>query len=1008
MPTGPEHPRSELPTPFYVEFRDAVESFALSRGQKSPTFDDLLFVTATHPKTMKVLEELGVSTGGLAQDVRFSMFFWKPQSDEDGETEISPFEEALKSLEQDFEVYKQWAHDISHPIGQKAVLDFMKIVVDDLGRQIGEAQSLDRKAVNKIKETLTISLFEGLTDQIINHLQDGEAGVGGSGKEALDGLVQFMQQRLRKIVSGGDALTMLDALSSGGKLQSLTPFQLTEIVMSRADRFSRYLLYRNGFLAPEGYTAPVRMPHYSVSRHALEALRFVSDKRTETVDVVHLLPGVLDNHVVSSIIMDLEKEEASRSKRTKKTRSLVSLSRAVEKELAGDDQAERFRRWPVIRESLKKFLMGVETVVAQGPAQYASARLFGELLAQPDVREVLAHAGFSSRHIMKWAKALKEHEKKYYDEEKEKQKDSGEFKVGDYKFNLILTEYTTDLTELAKKEKLDPIIGRQKELTQMLKIFLRKNRSNPLLLGEPGVGKSALFSGLAQRIASGDVPKELIGARVLVVDLSAMNSGAMYRGQFEERFFGLIQGVAERNDRGDAPPYILCIDEIHASLQAGVANGTPGAAELFKPYLTSGQLKVVGATTEADYAKYILIDGALDRRFQPIIVDEPPVSETEKILYGLKESFYNHHQIQVADELVPLTVALTSRYLPHLHQPDNAISALDTAMAWSRMDGARELSRETLVQTIATAARIDAQFLREDESIRYLSLPETLPQEVLGQSEAMQKIASAIIIAKAGLQDPHRPLVKYLLSGPTGVGKTETGRALSRLMFGSEDAMVRIDMTDYREPFEATRLVGAPPGYVGYGEEGMLIAAVRKNPHCVLVFDEVEEAHPVVLNRLLPIFEEGEIADSRGKKINFRNAIILLTTNLGADTGNYKRAIEGWLPAKFINRLDGMLIYRSLTEEIVRELVIREISEVSARVQKRWGVSLETSESVQQALAMFGYSPQYGARELKRTVRDMLSSPLSPWLFSQNGGLTQGGIVRIEKIHPELIASISS
>ncbi len=1038
---------------FYRGFRDKAEAFSRARGSQTTSWDDLLAVAATHPSTVAILRDQGVSASSLGQDLYYTMYFGRPVnglSTSLSGSYSSLYQDAAQSLLGDIKAYQQ-QHDYTRQPGSGRIASqFISIIQEHLESRGKMMRNPNAIKEVEIKARLLHDALEGFVVEMIGTDESEELKNDPQkllqlymNGDSSDSFIQFTQRRLKLAILPDQPLKVLDALNHNSQ-ETITPFQLVEILKGQPDPFVEYLLYRNGLLAPEGYVAPIKMPHAVTVEHALEALHLVQSTRGVDVNTEHLLPSLLYDREVVGIIMDLDKDGALSEKNepdpfaemfggsSSRRRNLIKFNNAVRRAITPEEEGERFRHQPVIAVELKNFLQDVNKTVATGPEDLASARMLGELLKDARIRGILAKAGLSREHMKKWPAALKEAAaKKELEKKKDGNKDKKEFKIDDYQLNTLLGEYTVDLTQFAKEGKLDPIVGREQELKQMITILLQKGRSNPLLIGEPGVGKTALFDGLAQLIASGDVPKQLIGAKVLLVNLNDMNSGAMYRGQFEGRLLPLIQGVAERNLKGDVPPYILCIDEVHSALQAGTASNTPGAGELLKPYLTRGELSIVGATTQADYAKHIATDHALDRRFQSVSILEPSATDSVAIVAGLKELYTAHHGIEIANDLIPMIVALSNRYLPNLHQPDKALQVFDAAFARARMMGRNEVTRDVIIDTIAAAAKIEAEFLQESEGDRYLKLREQLPQQVLGQDQAILEIASTLIIAKAGLQDPRRPLGKFLLLGSTGVGKTETARALARLLHGTEDALIRIDMSDYQERHEASKLVGAPPGYIGYGEEGVLTGAVRRRPYSVIVLDEIEKAHPEVLRRFLPVFEEGEITDGRGEKINFRNTIILMTSNLGAekaarvaahneaDNGNgteylwnevtkpiYEEAVKNHLPPEFLNRLDGRLVYRPLPPEIIEQLVEREIEDISSRTVTRWNAPIQITEDVRTQIATEGYSPEYGARQLKRTVQSTVVAPLAAWLLEQNDQQLDNTTIEITGIGEQFHADV--
>ncbi len=639
--------------------------------------------------------------------------------------------------------------------------------------------------------------------------------------------------------------------------------------------------------------------------------------------------------------------------------------------------------------------------------------------------------------------------------EREKKKDAKSSKTP------LVDQLATDLTALAEENKLDPVVGRETEIERVIQILARRTKNNPALIGEPGVGKTAIVEGLAQRIVAGDTPEPLLGKRVLQLDVGSLVAGTMYRGQFEERLKRVIEEVKTSNS-------ILFIDEVHMLVGAGSAGSSVDAANILKPALSRGQIQVIGATTLNEYRKHIESDAALERRFQPVNVDEPSVEETISILRGLKPRYEEHHKLIITDEAITASAHLSARYVPDRFLPDKAIDLIDEASSRVRMYKSPEakIFRQTMndlrtvrdEQVLATdEARFDdAQELREREqalddkltklragwsqdttplvtaadiaevvgmwtgipvtqiasaeSARLLLMEEALHKRIIGQDEAVNAIARAVRRARAGLKDPKRPIGSFIFLGPTGVGKTELTKALAEFMFGSEEALVQLDMSEFMERHSVSRLVGAPPGYVGYDDAGQLTEALRRRPYSIVVFDEIEKAHPEAHNMLLQIMEEGHLSDARGKKVNFQNAIIIMTSNVGADmikrqaslgfllkrdegkadqeaytdmqkrlTDELKRAFK----PEFLNRVDGVVVFRSLNQGEIMQIVDLELEKVQVRLTER-ELKLKVSPEAKAHLAETGYSPDYGARPLKRIIQSKVEDGVSDTLLRSN------------------------
>jgi ATP-dependent Clp protease ATP-binding subunit ClpC len=625
----------------------------------------------------------------------------------------------------------------------------------------------------------------------------------------------------------------------------------------------------------------------------------------------------------------------------------------------------------------------------------------------------------------------------------------------------LVDQLATDLTSLAEAGKLDPVIGRTKEIERVIQNLARRTKNNPALIGEPGVGKTAIVEGLAQRIIEGDVPALLLDKRVLQLDVGSMVAGTMYRGQFEER---LKRVIDELKSSGD----IIFIDEVHMLVGAGSAGSSVDAANILKPALSRGELQVIGATTANEYRKNIESDAALERRFQPIVVEQPSVEETIEILHGLRPNYEEHHRLTISDEALEAAAKLSSRYVTERFLPDKAIDLVDEASsrvrmyksesavnskdmmaelrqirkelkkakgsgdgdniqaltkrqeeiesklhslqtAWDR-ESAPTVSEEDIAEVISMWTGIPLMQIETEESERLLNMEEDLYKSIIGQAEAIVAVSKAIRRARAGLKNPRRPIGSFMFLGPTGVGKTELTKALAMQMFGSEDALIQIDMSEFMERHSMSRLVGAPPGYVGYDEAGQLTEAIRRKPYSIVVFDEVEKAHPEALNMLLQIMEEGHLSDAKGLKVDFRNAIIIMTTNIGADlirrqSGlgfalaideameeelEYKEMQKKLMEAlkrnfrpEFINRLDSVIVFRSLNRKDIRQIVSLEIDKLNERLEEQQ-IKLVPSELALDHLAELGYDPEMGARPVRRVITQEVEEKLSDELLARH------------------------
>ena len=635
----------------------------------------------------------------------------------------------------------------------------------------------------------------------------------------------------------------------------------------------------------------------------------------------------------------------------------------------------------------------------------------------------------------------------------------------------VAQQYGTDLTAQAKEGKLDPVIGREEEIGRLMQVLSRRTKNNPCLVGEPGVGKTAVIEGLAAKIASGIVPEGMKDKRILTMDLAGMIAGSKYRGEFEERMKKLIHEVKAAGN------IILFLDEVHTIIGAGGAEGAIDASNILKPSLERGEIQLIGATTIVEYRKYIEKDAALERRFQPITVEEPTQEHCLNILKGLRARYEAHHHVQIEEEALEAAVKLSSRYINDRFLPDKAIDVLDEACSKVSLRGFRvpdgifaleesvtELSKEIeeeicqgnmteasllrkerdeaakkleqikkrfhkrnedrtvavteedIAGVVSQWTKIPVQKLAESESARLNKLEQTLHKRVVGQEEAVSAVAKAIKRGRVGLKDPKRPIGSFLFLGPTGVGKTELSKALAEALFGNEDAMIRVDMSEYMEKHSVAKMIGSPPGYVGHDDGGQLSEQVRRHPYSVILFDEIEKAHPDVFNILLQVLDDGHITDSQGRKVDFRNTVIIMTSNAGAQAiidpkklgfnakedaaGDYKRMksnvmneIKLIFRPEFLNRIDEILVFHPLDKEQMRKIVSMMCRELARRTKDQLGIKLDIRDSVKSHIVETGTDKKYGARPLRRAVQNQLEDKLAEALLS--GEITRDSEVAV-------------
>lgn len=661
-----------------------------------------------------------------------------------------------------------------------------------------------------------------------------------------------------------------------------------------------------------------------------------------------------------------------------------------------------------------------------------------------------------------------------------------------------LDEFGSNLTQMASEGKLDPVVGRQKEIERVIQILGRRTKNNPVLIGEPGVGKTAIAEGLAQRIGNGDVPDILEDRRVVTLDIGLLVAGTKYRGEFEERLKKIMDEIRSAGN------VILVIDEVHTLIGAGAAEGAIDAANILKPALARGELQCIGATTLDEYRKHIERDAALERRFQPVMVGEPSVDETIEILHGLRDRYEQHHKLKISDEALDAAAKLSDRYISDRYLPDKAIDLIDEAGSRVRLinsqlpPAAKELDRELrqvlkdkdnavrsqdfdkagelrdremeikaeiraiaqnkkaededgeetspvvgeedIAHIVASWTGVPVNKLTESESEKLLHMEDTLHQRLIGQDEAVKAISRAIRRARVGLKNPNRPIASFVFSGPTGVGKTELAKSLAAYFFGSEDAMIRLDMSEFMERHTVSKLIGSPPGYVGYNEGGQLTEAVRRRPYTVVLFDEIEKAHPDVFNMLLQILEDGRLTDAKGRTVDFKNTLLIMTSNIGSKViekgggglgfefeqdqaeSQYNRIrslvneeLKQYFRPEFLNRLDEIIVFRQLTKDEVKEISDILLREVFTRLTEK-NITLNVTERFKERLVEEGYNPSYGARPLRRAIMRLLEDTLAEEILSGRLGdgdaatvdIDENGKVTIQAQHrKELLSQVT-
>ncbi len=716
----------------------------------------------------------------------------------------------------------------------------------------------------------------------------------------------------------------------------------------------------------------------------------------------------------------------------------------------------------------------------KGSAQIDTHHILLGLIRQGDgtALEVLTHLGVSGRQIRRSTEQILQRQPVSTPERKST-------RTPRTTKTSVVDQLSIDLTDLAQQNKLDPVIGREQEIERVIQILARRTKNNPALIGEPGVGKTAIVEGLAQRIVAGAMPGPLLDKRVLQLDVGSLVAGTMYRGQFEERLKKVITELKNSNS-------ILFIDEVHMLVGAGSAGSSVDAANILKPALARGELQCIGATTLEEYRKHIESDAALERRFQPITVGEPSVEETIEILHGIRSAYEQHHRLRISDEALEAAARLSARYISDRYLPDKAIDVVDESASRVRMykapqaqdlrkifaklkvtqrtkdqaiedrryedaamlrdqelelqeqleslradwdddvpkNGGTVVDPEDIAEIVSMWTGIPLTQLRNDETDRLINMEESIHQRIVGQDEAVIAVAKAVRRARAGLKDPLRPIGSFVFLGPTGVGKTELVKALAEFMFGSEDALLQLDMSEFMERHAVARLVGAPPGYIGYDDAGQLTEAIRRRPFSIVVFDEIEKAHPEAFNMLLQIMEEGSLSDAKGHKVDFRNTIIVMTSNIGAEMikretslgfatpqseddqeadakRNYedmrKRLLEELkrvFRPEFLNRIDSVIVFHALSKEEISQIVDLELAKVRIRLLE-YDMQLEVTPAGKELLAEEGYSEEYGARPLRRVIQNRVEDALSDAILA--GKFEAGDTVLVDAGDGEIV-----
>lgn len=1054
MPLGPQG--QEKPKTI-KDIIDNAKKVSFQRGADKPSWNDVWVGMLQIPEFAEVLASRGVSVGGLVSELQYSSrilagqngaangelgavkeFFNSTtdrvkqdlsdqiqtfkdlylaeqdgQNDQIGQTGFSAFDEDLDPHDPAYQ--EAMGNGMSGPLdaffGAGASRDQMETarivgILDDLKRQVSDnvrasvsygdpmhqvKQSILNHVVGKTMEKLALAQGIKASKRALMNSPDAQ--------ELTNVIMTILDQEIA-LTKEESPLELLKS-QEGDIFDSKTPMEVVELVESLSGSFYADLLVRNGQFvsgdAPRYEPLAHLFPEKITQSIAMSAVSKAYEEKSDAVDVRHVVSALLDSWEVKSHLSDLG------------IKDLMKFQEAYEKQaFAAERKSDtKINKHPQISEKFMELLEGIEEfVLDKTKDDNLTSKVLHNLIKNDEsIDKMINKAGLLRRMLKDWNKPYKE-ALKLKDEEDEK-KDTGP-KVSDEELNELIAEYCTDYTKQASEGKFDPMIGNDHVLEEVETTLLKRGKKNPLVIGEPGIGKTKVLEGHALRIVKGQVSKELVGSRLLYLDLHQMND-TPYVGVFEGRLKKLLDGVSERNATGKQPPIQLAIDEFAGAQDAGGHAHSEGAKTLLKPYLTSGDLFVIGTTTLDEYEKKVQQDPALSRRFNAIVLGPPSAEDTVKILEGLKSKYTKHHKLRINSKALETVVDLADRYIHGVNHPDKDIDLLDHACAIARKNGSKSLRKEHIIKAASTASKVPEEFLSTDETQRYADLASTLSADVLQQDEAVEAVSEAIQLSKAGLKtDPDRPTGTFLFVGPSGVGKTELARSLARNIYGGEDYLLRYDMSEYAEKHAVARLIGAPPGYVGFEEGGGLVNDVRNKPHSVVLYDEVEKAHEDVFNVLLRPFSNGMLTDGRGRVANMRNTINILTSNIGSAEVQaegirrgldplkdakewdemarpiYEKAVNAYFKTEFLGRLDGIIYFNNLSQDTLSMLIDRQIDKTKVQLKNgHYDLDLQIDDGFRADVMRDGFDIRYGARPLNGAWEKAVSKPLAKFILGQ-------------------------
>lgn len=988
---------------------DNARNYTFNRGAEKTSWEDIWLGVTDISSLSDVMRKRGIDIDDLREDLKYVSHF-----------------DTLKGVV---------AHEESMNIKLarqellEAMTEFKKIFMAELGDSITpiflsvneEEKEILKSHFNKLLQSFIKSVYGAITkatetvdkrrieikSQIISKITAETMNKLNLAQKVIDtnGFNEELQQTIDGIFKGL-AITeelspqiILSHMESKEEMEKtpISPLDVIIMIKDFSGHFYHQLFLRNGEYTKskeEQDLVSELLPKRAAQKIALKSLNHAYTVKSPELDERHIIMTLLDHWEVQKHLSALKIPDLMDFREK-------FFNSAFKKEIAKGD---KINRHPEITEDSSDHLTMVNSFYADHKDdEHAASRLLQEMISNsPDARKHLTEAGITQKMLDGWNKPYNEKASK-----KEKKKDKKSYKVSDEELNELIKTYCIDYTDLARKKKFDPMVGREDVLSEMETTLLKKGKKNPAIIGEPGIGKTKVLEGISQKIVSGKIHDKFIGSRLLYLDMQSMNDSP-YRGVFEKRLKTLLDGISERNASSDQPPVIIAIDELAGTKNAGSHTHSDGAQSLLKPYLAGGDLLVIGATTEKEFQTKIETDEAFARRFNKISVSEPSAEETLEILKGIKIKYSQHHGLRIKETLLKDIVKTTENHVHGRNHPDKDIDLLDHACAIAVQSGSKSLRKEHIIKAVSSAGNVPEAFLQTDTNERYAALPDTLAKTILEQDPAILALSSAIQRSKLGLKDTEKPVGTFIFVGPTGVGKTELTKCLTSTLHGNEDSLIRFDMSEYMEKHNASRLIGSPPGYIGYDAGGSLVNAVKRKPHSVLLFDEIEKAHPDVFNLLLGPFSNGMVTDGRGINANMRNTINIMTSNLGARevfaTGQkagldplkdteawnemampiYNAAIKNFFAPEFLNRIDEVICFNTLSYETITSLADRQIEITSKQLKNGpLGTGIKVCDDLRQQTIKKGFDIRYGARHLGRVWNKTVVDPLAAWILRQ-------------------------